>query len=108
MRQRAFMAGGKSILVPQFSPRSSPVAEVGAAEPAGRRPSCNDALAKDPSLAKSDLSCLPPASPAPTRCATGQGALRGAGRRARRQGQAARGHGLTEAVTAIMAMPLSE
>jgi len=74
-------------------------------------PTLYDALAKDPSLAKSE-----PLVPArllfrrrhPARPV--KEALRGTGRRARRQGQAARaGYGLDRrAVTAIMAMPLSE
>jgi len=55
----AFMAGGKSILVPQFS------AEIVARLLKSARPNLlvgvptlYDALSKDPSLARSDLSCL--------------------------------------------------
>ncbi len=55
----AFMAGGKSILVPQFS------ADIVAKLLRSERPSVLvgvptlfDALTKDPSLARADLSCL--------------------------------------------------
>ena len=88
----AFMAGGKSILVPQFSaeivakllPKAKPNLLVGV-------PTLYDALAKDPSLAQGR-----PVLPARVllrrrhAAAAGQGALRGAGRRARRQGAPAR------------------
>ncbi len=106
----AFMAGGKSILVPQFSPEvvarllktARPNILVGV-------PTLFDALSKDPSLARSDLSCL-------RACFCGADALP---RPVKERFEALvalhggnvkllEGYGLTEAVTAIMAMPLAE
>ena len=106
----AFMAGGKSILVPMFS------AQVVAKLLRTKRPNLlvgvptlYEALARDPSLAKADLSCL---------SATFSGAdtlPRPVKERfeklvAERGGRVKllEGYGLTEAVTAIMAMPLDE
>ena len=106
----AFMAGGKSILVPQFSAKivsrllrtEKPNVLVGV-------PTLFDALTKDPSLARADLSCL-------TACFCGADTLpravkerfealvaKGGGRV-----QLLEGYGLTEAVTGIMATPLTE
>ena len=106
----AFMAGGKSILVPMFS------AEIVAKLLRTKRPNLlvgvptlYDALARDPSLSQADLSCL---------CATFSGAdtlprpvkerfeklVAECGGRVK----LLEGYGLTEAVTAIMAMPLDE
>jgi long-chain acyl-CoA synthetase len=106
----AFMAGGKSILVPQFSAgivarllkRAKPTILVGV-------PTLFDALAKDASLAKSDLSCL-------RACFSGADTLPRPVKERFEQLVAARGgnvrllegYGLTEAVTAIMAMPVGE
>jgi len=106
----AFMAGGKSILVPQFSAeivakllkRARPNLLVGV-------PTLYDALSKDPSLAKSDLSCL-------RACFSGADTLprpvkeRFEALVAAHGGKVKllEGYGLTEAVTAIMAMPLTE
>jgi long-chain acyl-CoA synthetase len=106
----AFMAGGKSILVPQFSAdivskllRSErPNVLVGV-------PTLFDALTKDPSLAKADLSCL-------TACFCGADTLPRAVKERFEAMVAAgggkvkllEGYGLTEAVTGIMAMPLAE
>lgn len=106
----AFMAGGKSILVPQFSAEivakllrsAKPNILVGV-------PTLFDALAKDPSLAKSDLSCL-------RACFSGADTLPRPVKERFEQLVAARGgkvrllegYGLTEAVTAIMAMPVGE
>jgi len=106
----AFMAGGKSILVPQFSPaivaallRSArPNVLVGV-------PTLFDALGKDPSLAGADLSCL-------RACFCGADTLprvvkdrfeklvadRGGGVKL------LEGYGLTEAVSGIMATPLGD
>jgi long-chain acyl-CoA synthetase len=105
-----FMAGGKSILVPQFSPEivakllksAKPNILVGV-------PTLFDALAKDPSLAQSDLSCL-------RACFSGADTLprpvkeRFEALVAAHGGKVRllEGYGLTEAVTAIMAMPLTE
>ncbi len=106
----AFMAGGKSILVPQFSAEivagllksAKPNLLVGV-------PTLYDALSKDPSLAKADLSCL-------RACFSGADTLprpvkeRFEALVAAHGGKARllEGYGLTEAVTAIMAMPLAE
>jgi long-chain acyl-CoA synthetase len=106
----AFMAGGKSILVPQFSPEivakllksAKPNLLVGV-------PTLFDALSKDPRLAKSDLSCL-------RACFSGADTLprpvkeRFEALVAAHGGKVKllEGYGLTEAVTAIMAMPLAE
>jgi long-chain acyl-CoA synthetase len=106
----AFMAGGKSILVPQFS------AEIVSKLLRTERPSILvgvptlfDALTKDPSLASADLSCL-------TACFSGADTLprtvkerfealveKGGGRV-----KLLEGYGLTEAVSGIMATPLTE
>ena len=106
----AFMAGGKSILVPQFS------AEIVAKLLRSERPSVLvgvptlfDALTKDPSLARADLSCI-------TACFCGADTLpravkerfealvaKGGGRV-----KLLEGYGLTEAVTGIMATPVTE
>jgi long-chain acyl-CoA synthetase len=106
----ALMAGGKSILVPQFSPatvakllrKARPNLVVGV-------PTLFDALARDPSLHKADLSCL-------RACFSGADTLPRPVKERFEQLVAARGgnvkllegYGLTEAVTAIMAMPLGE
>jgi long-chain acyl-CoA synthetase len=106
----AFMAGGRSILVPQFSPEivaklldsAKPNLLVGV-------PTLFDALSRDRSLAKSDLSCL-------RACFSGADTLprpvkeRFEALVAAHGGKARllEGYGLTEAVTAIMAMPLTE
>ena len=106
----AFMAGGKSILVPQFS------ADIVAKLLRSERPSVLvgvptlfDALTKDPSLASADLSCI-------TACFCGADTLpravkerfealvaKGGGRV-----KLLEGYGLTEAVTGIMATPITE
>ena len=106
----AFMAGGKSILVPQFS------AEVVARLVRSDRPNVLvgvptlfDALSKDPSLADADLSCL-------SACFCGADTLprvvkeRFEKRVAERGGKVKllEGYGLTEAVSGIMAMPIGE
>jgi long-chain acyl-CoA synthetase len=106
----AFMAGGKSILVPQFS------ADIVAKLLRSERPSVLvgvptlfDALTKDPSLARADLSCI-------SACFCGADTLpravkerfealvaKGGGRV-----KLLEGYGLTEAVTGIMATPVTE
>ena len=106
----AFMAGGKSILVPQFSAeivskvlrKDRPNVLVGV-------PTLFDALTRDPSLARADLSCL-------TACFCGADTLpRAVKERFEAMVAAGGGHvkllegyGLTEAVTGIMATPLTE
>ena len=106
----AFMAGGTSILVPVFEAKvvadllrkKRPNLLVGV-------PTLFDALSKDPSLAKADLSCLratfcgADTLPRPVKerfeklVATRGGKVK-----------LLEGYGLTEAVTAIMAMPVNE
>jgi long-chain acyl-CoA synthetase len=106
----AFMAGGKSILVPMFS------AEIVAKLLRTKRPNLlvgvptlYDALARDPSLARADLSCLratfsgADTLPRPVK-ERFEKLVAGRGGRVR----LLEGYGLTEAVTAIMAMPLDE
>jgi long-chain acyl-CoA synthetase len=105
-----FMGGGKSILVPQFTPETvaqliktkKPTFVVGV-------PTLFEALNRNPLFQKADLSCL-------------KGAFSGADQLprpvkekfeqiVRRQGGAVQlreGYGLTEAVTGIMAMPMTE
>ncbi len=106
----AFMGGGKSILVPQFSAeivsevlrRDRPNVLVGV-------PTLFDALTRDPSLARADLSCL-------TACFCGADTLpRAVKERFEAMVVAGggkvkllEGYGLTEAVTGIMATPLTE
>jgi long-chain acyl-CoA synthetase len=105
-----FMAGGKSILVPQFSAKtvsrllrkSRPSVLVGV-------PTLFDALTRDPSLERADLSCL-------TACFCGADTLPRAVKERfealvqRRGGRVKllEGYGLTEAVTGIMAMPMTQ
>lgn len=106
----AFMAGGRSILVPQFS------SEIVARLLRTKRPSVLvgvpalfDALSRDPSLARADLSCL-------RACFSGADTLPRPVKERFEQLVVARGgkvrllegYGLTEAVTAIMAMPVTE
>jgi long-chain acyl-CoA synthetase len=106
----AFMAGGKSILVPQFSAET--VAKlVKSARPnlLVGVPTLYDALSRDASLQQADLSCL-------RACFSGADTLPRPVKERFEALVAARGgdvkllegYGLTEAVTAIMAMPLGE
>ena len=106
----AFMAGGKSILVPMFS------AEIVAKLLRTKRPNLlvgvptlYDALTRDPSLAKADLSCLratfsgADTLPRPVKERFEKLVAERGGRV-----KLLEGYGLTEAVTAIMATPLDE
>lgn len=106
----AFMAGAKSILVPMFS------AEVVAKLLRNKRPNLlvgvptlYDALTRDPSLAKADLSCLratfsgADTLPRPVKERFEKLVAERGGRV-----KLLEGYGLTEAVTAIMATPLDE
>ncbi|MCL4761206.1 MAG: AMP-binding protein [Burkholderiales bacterium] len=104
------MAGGTSIIVPQFSAAivakllrsAKPTLLVGV-------PTLYDALAKDPSLARADLSflkacfCGADTLPRPVKERFEALVARGGG-----DVRLLEGYGLTEAVTGIMAMPLSE
>jgi long-chain acyl-CoA synthetase len=106
----ALMAGGKSILVPVFDPGTT-AALLRAKRPSVLVgvPTLFHALANDPSLADADLSCL-------RACFCGADTLpRPVKERfeklvAERGGNTRllEGYGLTEAVTAIMAMPKDE
>lgn len=106
----AFMSGGKSILVPVFTAeavakllrKKRPNLLVGV-------PTLFDALARDPSLERADLSCLratfsgADTLPRPVKERFEQLIARRGGRV-----KLLEGYGLTEAVTAIMAMPMGE
>jgi long-chain acyl-CoA synthetase len=106
----AFMSGGKSILVPVFTAeavakllrRKRPNLLVGV-------PTLFDALARDPSLARADLSCLratfsgADTLPRPVK-EQFEKRIADCGGRVK----LLEGYGLTEAVTAIMAMPVGE
>ncbi|MCX7892249.1 MAG: AMP-binding protein [Burkholderiales bacterium] len=106
----AFMAGGKSILVPMFDAKvvakllrtKRPNLLVGV-------PTLYDALTRDPSLAKADLSCLratfsgADTLPRPVKERFEKLVAERGGRV-----KLLEGYGLTEAVTAIMATPLDE
>ena len=106
----ALMAGGKSILVPRFSAevvakllrRKRPNVLVGV-------PTLFHALAQDRSLARADLSCLrvcfngADTLPRPVKERFEKLVAAGGGRV-----RLLEGYGLTEAVTAIMAMPVDE
>ncbi len=106
----AFMGGGKSILVPTFTPET--VAKlIGEKRPnlLVGVPTLFDALSRDPALARTDLSCLKAAFsgadtlPRPVKerferlVASRGGSVK-----------LLEGYGLTEAVTGIMAMPVGE
>ncbi|MBZ5725533.1 MAG: AMP-binding protein [Acidobacteriia bacterium] len=105
-----FMAGAKSILVPMFSPKI--VAKALRNKRPGFLfgvPTLYDALARDRSLARVDFSCLRGAFsggdtlPRPVKERFEKlAAARGAGVKL------LEGYGLTEAVTAILVMPLAE
>jgi long-chain acyl-CoA synthetase len=106
----AFMAGCKSILVPTFTPetvaglvkKKRPTFLIGV-------PTLFEALASNPKFAQSDLSCLKATFsgadtlPRSTKEKFEQVVKNGGG-----NVKLLEGYGLTEAVTAIMAMPLNE
>lgn len=103
-----FMGGGKSILVPQFTPETvadlistkKPSFVIGV-------PTLFDALSRSPKMQKADLSCLRATfSGADSLPCTVKERFE---EMVKKQGggvQLLEGYGLTEAVTAIMAMPL--
>ena len=103
-----FMGGGKSILVPQFTPET--VADIISSQKPSfviGVPTLFDALSRSPKMQKADLSCL-----RATFC--GADSLPSTVKErfedmVTKQGgnvQLLEGYGLTEAVTAIMAMPI--
>ena len=105
-----FMGGGRSILVPQFTPeivadlikKKRPSIVVGV-------PTLFEALANNPDFRKTDLSCLKATFsgadtlPRPVK-ERFEAAVKGQGGNV----QLLEGYGLTEAVTAIMATPLNQ
>ncbi|MCB2146349.1 MAG: AMP-binding protein [Deltaproteobacteria bacterium] len=106
----AFMGGARSILVPQFTPET--VAKLIRAKRPNfivGVPTLFEALNRDPLFQKTDLSCIKAAfSGADTlpRCVKDrfEAVVHQRGSRS----QLREGYGLTEAVTAIMAMPMTE
>ena len=106
----AFMGGGKSILVPQFTP------EIVAALIRKKRPNfvvgvptLFEALAANPVFQKTDLSCLKATfSGADTLPRPVKERFEAVVRRQGGNVQLLEGYGLTEAVTAIMATPLNQ
>ena len=106
----AFMGGAKSILVPQFTPETvakliketRPNFFVGV-------PTLFDALSRNPLFRKTDLRCLKATfSGADTLPRTVKERFEEVVRKQGGSVQLLEGYGLTEAVTAIMAMPLKE
>ncbi len=106
----AFMGGGKSILVPMFTPEE--VAEL----VRKKRPSCMigvptlyEALNQNPRFQKTDLSCLKVCfSGADTLPRVVKERFEGIVNRQGGKVKLLEGYGLTEAVTGIMAMPMGE
>jgi long-chain acyl-CoA synthetase len=103
-----FMGGGKSILVPQFTPET--VADIISSQKPSfviGVPTLFDALSRSPKMQKADLSCL-----RATFCGADSLPCTVKDRfeeMVKKQGgnvQLLEGYGLTEAVTAIMAMPI--
>ncbi|MRR16559.1 MAG: AMP-dependent synthetase [Deltaproteobacteria bacterium] len=103
-----FMGGGKSILVPTFTPETvadlirsrKPSFVIGV-------PTLYDALSRNPKMEKADLSCLRATfSGADTLPRPVKERFEGMVRKQGGNVQLLEGYGLTEAVTAIMATPL--
>ncbi|MHB9097895.1 MAG: class I adenylate-forming enzyme family protein [Syntrophales bacterium] len=106
----AFMGGGKSILVPQFTPeivadlikKKRPTMVVGV-------PTLFDALGSNPVFRKADLSCLKATvSGADTLPRPVKERFEAAVKERGGSVQLLEGYGLTEAVTGIMATPLNQ
>lgn len=106
----AFMGGGKSILVPQFTPetvatlikKKKPTFLIGV-------PTLFEALANNPKFQTSDLSCLRATfSGADTLPRSLKEKFESVVKNAGGNVKLLEGYGLTEAVTAMMAMPLNE
>ncbi len=106
----AFMGGGKSVLVPQFTPKTvaklvrkvRPNFLVGV-------PTLFDALSRDPVFRRADLSCFKATfSGADSLTSAVKERFEQAVRERGGNVRLMQGYGLTEAVTAIMAMPLTE
>jgi long-chain acyl-CoA synthetase len=106
----AFMGGAKSIMVPQFTPedvaklirRKRPNFIIGV-------PTLYDALNRSPLFQQTDLSCIKAAfSGADTLPRSVKERFEAIVRQQGGDTQLREGYGLTEAVTAIMAMPMTE
>jgi long-chain acyl-CoA synthetase len=106
----AFMGGARSILVPMFTPEIL-VKLIKAKQPSFviGIPTLFEAMCKNPMFCKADLSCLKATfSGADTLPRTIKERFEGIVQKQGGNTKLMEGYGLTEAVTAIMAMPLSE
>ena len=105
-----FMGGGKTILVPQFTPET--VAQIISAQKPSfvvGVPTLFDALSRHPKFCKADLSCLRGTfSGADTLPRTVKERFEEVVKKQGGNVQLLEGYGLTEAVTAIMSMPINE
>jgi long-chain acyl-CoA synthetase len=105
-----FMGGGKTILVPQFTPET--VAQIISAQKPSfvvGVPTLFDALSRHPKFCKADLSCLRGTfSGADTLPRTVKERFEEVVKKQGGSVQLLEGYGLTEAVTAIMSMPINE
>ncbi len=105
-----FMGGGKTILVPQFTPET--VAQIISAQKPSfvvGVPTLFDALSRHPKFRKADLSCLRGTfSGADTLPRTVKERFEEVVKKQGGNVQLLEGYGLTEAVTAIMSMPINE
>lgn len=105
-----FMGGGKTILIPQFTPET--VAQIISAKKPSfvvGVPTLFDALSRNPKFCKADLSCLRGTfSGADTLPRPVKERFEGAVKKQGGNVQLLEGYGLTEAVTAIMSMPINE
>jgi long-chain acyl-CoA synthetase len=103
-----FMGGGKSILVPQFTPET--VADIISSQKPSfviGVPTLYDALSRNPKMQKADLSCLRATfSGADSLPSTVKQRFEDMVKKQGGNIQLLEGYGLTEAVTAIMATPL--
>jgi long-chain acyl-CoA synthetase len=103
-----FMGGGKSILVPQFTPET--VAQIISSKKPSfviGVPTLFDALSRHPKMHKTNLSCLRATfSGADSLPRTVKERFEGMVKKQGGNVQLLEGYGLTEAVTAIMAMPI--
>jgi long-chain acyl-CoA synthetase len=105
-----FMGGGKTILVPQFTPET--VAQIICTQKPSfvvGVPTLFDALSRHPKFRKADLSCLRGTfSGADTLPRTVKERFESVVKKQGGNVQLLEGYGLTEAVTAIMSMPINE
>jgi long-chain acyl-CoA synthetase len=105
-----FMGGGKTILVPQFTPET--VAQIICTQKPSfvvGVPTLFDALSRHPKFSKADLSCLRGTfSGADTLPRTVKERFESVVKKQGGNVQLLEGYGLTEAVTAIMSMPINE